>query len=296
MSVCNPNWQNASFSFYRYEPSVAAAVLFCILFLASALLHFWQMYRTRSWFLGALVAGCFTECLGYAARTASAREEPGCWKMMPYIIQSVFILLSPALFSASIYVVLGRIVKLTDGDAHVVIKNRYITKTFVTGDLICLFLQCAAGGLMGGSRANPALYKIGNGVIIASLILQLIWFALFVVVASLFHRSMRMVPTAEARRPDVRWQSYLCTLYIVSFFVMVRSLFRATEYIEGSDGFLQRSEALFYVFDSLIMVLAVVYLHWKHPGEIGVLLRGQEPCTNGLKHFQFWHISTEEKA
>ncbi|KAK6839933.1 hypothetical protein PG987_005799 [Apiospora arundinis] len=224
------------------------------------------------------------------------QEEPGCWKMMPYIIQSVFILLSPALFSASIYVVLGRIVKLTDGDAHVVIKNRYITKTFVTGDLICLFLQCAAGGLMGGSRANPALYKIGNGVIIASLILQLIWFALFVVLASLFHRSMRMVPTAEARRPDVRWQSYLCTLYIVSFFVMVRSLFRAIEYIEGSEGFLQRSEALFYVFDSLLMVLAVVYLHWKHPGEIGVLLRGQEPCTNGLKHFQFWHISTEEKA
>lgn len=63
--------------------------------------------------------------------------------MMPYIIQSVFILLSPALFSASVYVILGRIVQLTDGDAHVLIKNRYITKTFVTGDLICLFMQCA---------------------------------------------------------------------------------------------------------------------------------------------------------
>ncbi|ETS78055.1 hypothetical protein PFICI_10117 [Pestalotiopsis fici W106-1] len=282
-TICNPDWRNATYSFYRYEPSVAAAVIFCLLFLASSLLHFWQMYRTKSWFLGALVGGCFTEFIGYAARTASARQEPGCWKMMPYIIQSVFILLSPALFSASIYVILGRIVKLTDGDAHVLIKNRYITKTFVTGDLICLFMQCAAGGLMGGSRALPALYKIGNGVVIASLILQLIWFAFFVVVAFAFHRRMVMVPTAAAQRPDVRWQSYLYTLYIVSFFVMVRSLFRAIEFIEGSTGYLQKSEALFYVFDSLLMFLAVIYLHWKHPSEMGALLRGEEPCTNGLK-------------
>jgi hypothetical protein len=83
------------------------------------------------------------EFIGYAARTSSARQEPGCWKMMPYIIQSVFILLSPALFSASVYVILGRIIQLTDGDSHAIIPNRRITKTFVVGDLICLFMQCA---------------------------------------------------------------------------------------------------------------------------------------------------------
>lgn len=83
------------------------------------------------------------EFIGYAARTASAREEPGCWRMMPYIIQSVFILLSPALFSASIYVILGRIVRLTDGESHIIVKNRSITKIFVAGDLVCLFMQCA---------------------------------------------------------------------------------------------------------------------------------------------------------
>ena len=87
------------------------------------------------------------EFIGYAARTSSAKQEPGCWKMMPYIIQSVFILLSPALFSASIYVILGRIIQLTDGGSHAIIRNRRITKTFVTGDLVCLFMQCA--GMVG---------------------------------------------------------------------------------------------------------------------------------------------------
>ena len=136
---------------------------------------------------------------------------------------------------------------------------------------------------MGGSRAVPALYKIGNGVVIASLILQLIWFAFFVVIAFMFHRSMKLVPTVAAQRPDIRWQSYLITLYIVSFFVMVRSLFRAIEFIEGSKGYLQTTEVFFYIFDAVLMFLAVIYLHWKHPSEIGLLLRGEEPCTNGLK-------------
>ncbi|KAH8897579.1 RTA1-domain-containing protein [Thozetella sp. PMI_491] len=283
MSTCNPDWQNATFSFYRYVPSVAAAVIFCLLFLASTLVHFWQMYKTKTWFLGALVGGCFTEFIGYAARTASARQEPGCWRMMPYIIQSVFILLSPALFSASIYVILGRIVRLTDGESHILVKNRSITKIFVTGDLVCLFMQCAAGGLMGGSRAVPSLAQIGNGVVIASLILQLVWFAFFVVVAFMFHRSMRLVPTASANRPEIRWESYLRTLYTVSFLVMVRSLFRAIEFIEGTSSAIQRSEAYFYIFDALLMFLAVVYLHWKHPGEIGMLLRGEPAYTNGLE-------------
>ncbi|KAK6220695.1 hypothetical protein LQW54_001886 [Pestalotiopsis sp. IQ-011] len=203
---------------------------------------------------------------------------------MPYIIQSVFILLSPALFSASIYVLLGRIIQLTDGNTHAIIRNRRITKTFVTGDLVCLFMQCAAGGLMGGPRALPVLYKIGNGVVIASLILQLLWFAFFVVLAALLHRAMRGAPTIDAQRPNLRWGRYLTTLYIVSGFVMVRSLFRAIEFIEGSGGYLQKSEALFYVFDSFLMFITVVYLHWNHPGEIGALLRGEEEtCTNGLK-------------
>ncbi|KAI1372153.1 RTA1-domain-containing protein [Hypoxylon crocopeplum] len=287
MSTCNPDWQNASFSFYRYVPSAAAAVIFCLLFLVSTLLHLWQMYKTKTWFLGALVGGCFTEFIGYAARTSSARQEPGCWRMMPYIIQSVFILLSPALFSASIYVVLGRIVRLTDGESHTFLKNRSITKIFVTGDLVCLFMQCAAGGLMGGSRAVPSLANIGNGVVIASLVLQLVWFGFFVVVACMFHRAMHLVPTASANQPEVRWRSYLYTLYVVSLLVMIRSLFRAIEFIEGSSSDIQRSEAYFYIFDGLLMWIAVIYLHWKHPSEIGLLLRGEQPYTNGLKLLTF---------
>jgi len=68
---------------------------------------------------------------------------------MPYIIQSVYILLGPSLFAASIYMMLGRIVRLTDGEYHIMIKQRWLTKTFVTGDIVCLCMQ--AGGMCGSA-------------------------------------------------------------------------------------------------------------------------------------------------
>lgn len=140
---------------------------------------------------------------------------------------------------------------------------------------------------MGASRSIPVLATIGNDVAIASLILQLVWFGFFVVVACLFHRAMHLVPTFSANRPEVRWRSYLYSLYFVSVLVMIRSLFRAIEFIEGRSSYLQEVEWLFYVFDGLLMLVAVIHLHWKHPGEIGLLLRGEEPYTNGFKLLKF---------
>lgn len=61
--------------------------------------------------------------------------------MMPYVIQSMYILLGPALFAASIYMILGRIILLTDGESHSIIKQRWLTKTFVIGDIICFCFQ-----------------------------------------------------------------------------------------------------------------------------------------------------------
>lgn len=132
--------------------------------MASAVLHLWQMWKTKAWFLTALVLGCLcklilrekvhqdtlkltvitsVEGIGYAARTVSARQDPGCWTLMPYIISTILVLLGPTLFSATIYMTLGRIVALVHGDKHVLIKQHLITRVFVTGDAVCLFLQCA---------------------------------------------------------------------------------------------------------------------------------------------------------
>ncbi|SPO07481.1 related to RTM1 protein [Cephalotrichum gorgonifer] len=281
--LCNPNWREAEWSMYRYVPSTGPAVIFCLLFLVSGIIHGWQMWKTKAWFLSALVAGCFLEFIGYAARAASAGDEPGCWRMMPYIIQTIFILLGPALFSASIYMILGRIIILVDGGAYSLVNPRLITRIFVAGDILWLFLQSGSGGLIAGGRNVPIMGRIGNGLVIACLFAQTLWFFFFVAVAVVFHRRMLRAPTAASQEPNIRWEHYLHTLYAVGILVMVRSLFRAIEFIGGSGGTLMTSEVYLYVLDALLMFVAVALLHWRHPGEISVLARGGRPDTNGLR-------------
>lgn len=43
--------------------------------------------------------------------------------------------------AASIYMILGKIIQITDGDCHSLVKRRWITKIFVAGDVLSLFMQ-----------------------------------------------------------------------------------------------------------------------------------------------------------
>ena len=60
---------------------------------------------------------------------------------MPFVIQNSYILLAPALFAATIYMILGRIIQLTDGDQHSIVSSRKLTWFFLLGDIFCFALQ-----------------------------------------------------------------------------------------------------------------------------------------------------------
>lgn len=103
------------------------------------------------------------------------------------------------------------------------------------------------------------------------------------VVAYIFHRRMRFAPTPKSRDPRIQWQVYLLTLYVTSFLILLRSLFRVVEYIQGSDGALLRKEVYSYVFDALLMFFVVAWMNYFHPSEIGLLLRGEKTYQNGFE-------------
>ena len=91
-------------------------------------------------FLIAFIIGGLFEAIGYAARAVSAHENPN-YSTMPYALQSLFILLAPSLFAASIYMILGRIIRLTDGDSRSLIRATRLTKIFVLGDVLSFLIQ-----------------------------------------------------------------------------------------------------------------------------------------------------------
>lgn len=80
------------------------------------------------------------EAVGYVGRAMSASESPDYTKN-PYIIQSILLLLGPALFAASIYMVLGRLINLLDAGEYSMIRPKRLTKVFVLGDVLSFFAQ-----------------------------------------------------------------------------------------------------------------------------------------------------------
>ena len=47
------------FRYYRYDPSMAAAIIFAILFFSTTMVHLYQFVRTRTWIMIPLLVGGF---------------------------------------------------------------------------------------------------------------------------------------------------------------------------------------------------------------------------------------------
>ncbi|KPM36697.1 hypothetical protein AK830_g9860 [Neonectria ditissima] len=248
---------------WRYHPNKGAAVLFLLLFLATFLYICWKIFKTKAKFCIAFAVGCFFEVVGYGARI-SAGSKTG--KLMPFVIQNMFILVAPALLAASVYMTLGRIITSIRAEKHSMIRPKRLTKTFVTGDILSFVIQGGASGLMVVQK--PGLSIWGERMVIIGLLVQVIMFALFAAIAVVFHRRMRRNPTTDSFDGLIPWESALHMLYAVSLLIMVRSIFRVVEYAQGQGGYSLMHEWTLYIFDSLLMFIVAVLFGWRFPSDL----------------------------
>lgn len=110
--------------------------------------------------------------------------------------------------------------------------------------------------------------KLGNNMIVAGLFVQILFFGFFIVVCVVFHRRMLATPMHATGDTQIPWTRYMKVLYIASILVMVRSIYRVAEYVQGSGGFLQSKEAFIYVFDATLMFICCLLFNFFHPSKI----------------------------
>lgn len=261
---------NAHFRYFHYDPSLAAAVIFVILFAVTTIWHILQLFRTRTWIMIPLVIGGIFEVIGYAARGVSCKQSPN-WTLTPYIIDTILVLVAPALFAASIYMELGRIILVTDGERHSMIRQKWLTKIFVMGDILSFLMQAGGGGLMAG-KDNSSV-RTGQHIIVGGLIVQILFFGFFVVVGAVFNMRISRRPTGRSESPEIPWKRHMWALYGASILILVRSIFRVVEYQQGNDGYILGHEVFLYIFDAVLMLGVMVLLNIVHPSEIYSILR-----------------------
>ncbi|KAJ5746542.1 hypothetical protein N7520_011724 [Penicillium odoratum] len=255
-----------TYKLYNYDPSPSAAIAFAVIFGLSVAFQIWQVIRKRSWFFIPFVIGGLFETIGYAARYYSAKQSPD-WTTMPYVIQELFLLLAPSFFAASIYMILGRIIRLLNGESNSIIRPTWLTKIFVTGDVLSFLMQSSGGGMLATAKTTSSV-NLGENIIVGGLFVQVVSFGIFIIVSIIFHRRMLATPMHALVKSRIPWTRYMKVLYVASALIMIRSIYRVAEYIQGNTGYLQRTEAFVYVFDATLMVICCLIFNVFHPSDI----------------------------
>ncbi|KFY46782.1 hypothetical protein V495_02257 [Pseudogymnoascus sp. VKM F-4514 (FW-929)] len=248
--------------YYGYLPSLAAACIFVVLFGASTVWHSVLIYKHRTWYFIPLFMGGIFEIVGYISRAVSNKQMPNL-TIGPYVVQTLLLLVAPALIAASIYMILGRIIASVDGESYSLIRKRWLTKVFVTSDVVTFFIQLGGAALLASSHASQS--KIGSHIVLAGLLLQIIIFGFFVVVLFVFHRRIRAAPTSQCHDTSLPWNRFLYILYVTCLFVMIRSIVRVAEFIEGFQGVILKHGVFLYVFDAVPMLAVIVIFNIWYP-------------------------------
>ncbi|CAI7595884.1 unnamed protein product [Penicillium glandicola] len=267
---------------YTYYPSLSAAIVFIVCFAIVTLMHTYHLFRTRTWFFIPLTIGGYFELVGYIGRALSSKQSPD-WSVGPYVMQSTLLLVAPALFAASIYMALGRIIVMAKGEQFALIRVQWMTKIFVAGDVLSFLMQASGAGIMVSGSSNSK--STGQNVIIGGLVVQIVFFGFFLISALVFQLRITSEPTALAVANQYPWRKHMWALHTSSILVLIRSVVRVVEYAQGTSGYLMRHEVFIYVFDGLLMFTLMVIFVVIHPSEVNHLLGRGKAVTamGGLK-------------
>jgi hypothetical protein len=271
--------------FYPYTPSNTAGYAFMAIFGIATVVHIILMFPYRAAYFIPLVLGGICpstpfpthnaqyttntlltpgESFGYYGRAWSHqdRTEIGSWAL-----QEMLILCAPPFIAATIYMVLGRIIRAFNAEHHSSIRTKWLTTIFVLNDVICFLTQIAGAGVQVTGDAH--IMAIGKKAVLAGLIFALVVFGLFVWVAAVFHRRLDAEPTAVVMEcPRLGWKKYMWAIYISCGMLMVRNLVRTIQFGSEKGSALNTEEVYIYVFDAALMACSIGLLIVLHPGRL----------------------------
>ncbi|KAH8698587.1 RTA1 like protein [Talaromyces proteolyticus] len=276
-------------SFYDFNPSLAAAVLFAALYGICFILTTALWVKHRAWVCVIMVVAVAMETVGYIGRSISTQNVTN---QSIYVLQFALTVLAPVLVAAFCYIIFGRIVFLAVPRGSRTLKliwvpPRFVTPIFVFFDIIALLLQLAGAVIISGTQATDkdAQKKINNGkgIAQAGVVVQLAAFGLFSIIAVRFNfTSKRFKKSAHEQFPDEEndrtlqmdtapkqkhWPAILRVVNLVSGLILIRTIYRMIEFNEGPSGYLSTNEWCTYVFDALVILPCFVLFIWWHPAK-----------------------------
>ncbi|KAF8610654.1 RTA1-domain-containing protein [Ceratobasidium sp. AG-I] len=247
---------------YNYDANIPAAALFAALFGLTLGLHLFQAIRGGCRYLIPLLVATSMETLGYIFRIIAIKKTDILW---PLIISETFIIVAPAFLAANDYMIFGRIMAFV-GSEHGIVGHGLITKLFVGADVVAILTQASGGSMLSGNGSISTI-KLGRTILIVGLALQVISFGIFMFIVVTFDVKTRR--SLGDRMSTIR--PLIWAFYISAILIIIRSIYRTVEFttinfnFDEQQGYAITHEWLFYVFDSLLIIVATTVFNLVHP-------------------------------
>ncbi|KAI9736169.1 MAG: hypothetical protein M1834_001054 [Cirrosporium novae-zelandiae] len=252
---------------YNYAPSFAAAVIFLALYVIILLANLIQYFWYRAWFWWPMLFSVALELIGYVARAFSVKHLDN---KNAFIIQTVLILIAPAVMAAACYMAFGRIVLWVVPKSHQTFRQlwmpfRYITPLFVSFDVLSFAVQCVGGAMVASADTTTKANK-GKNVVLVGLGIQLVTFGFFVLASMRFAFVLRTKLNSLPLPTETNWRFLLTTVNAASATILIRSVYRFLEFVLGVHNTLSDNEVYFYCLDALLIFVVVAAFVCVHPG------------------------------
>ncbi|KUL88420.1 hypothetical protein ZTR_05412 [Talaromyces verruculosus] len=177
--------------------------------------------------------------------------------------------MGPAFYSAGLYLCLARIV-IVYGEKISRIRPAWYTRIFITCDIISLSLQGGGGGVASSATKQSTL-SMGNNIMLAGLIFQIVTLILFAALCLEFAWRVHRFPHWKSVefsdiRDSRRFRGFLLAAVATFVLIFVRCVYRVVELAGGWNNSLQREEVPFIILESGMITIAVFAFAICHPG------------------------------
>jgi len=246
---------------YGYRPSLPAGIVFCVVFTVPTVLHVFQFYPRRTWWLSVFAIGGVGEILGWASRIWAY----GCpYNATAFMMQLACLVLAPNFFTAGCYIALGRMIT-TLGRQYSPISPRLYLYIFCGCDIISLVIQ-AVGGASAAAAYNslpPGNTKPGTNIMVGGIVFQLVSITVFLVFFFLvLFKAWRELKHARA----VNLVALATVISIMAIYV--RCVYRTIELLQGWTGYLITTERYFIALDGAMMVISMAVFNLWNPSTL----------------------------
>ncbi|KAF8578253.1 RTA1-domain-containing protein [Ramaria rubella] len=275
---------------YGYTPTEWICILYVVLFSLTTMLHTSQTlyFKPRAYWILPTIATCgICEILGWSARLWSSRNP---LEINAFLMQITTTIIAPTFLTAGFYTILGRIIILLGPRYSRLTPKAYLI-TFLSADVVALIVQAIGGAKASFAFQNGKSATPGAHIMLGGIFLQLVGIILYSLLATEFLLRFHLQKPFKSSRPaekndtssaddekaeelnaletpgvlTSKMSLLILGLGFATLFVLMRTVYRTIELIDGWTGRIITTEKYFNILDGAPIVLAMITLNALHP-------------------------------